>query len=148
MSDRVTVNFKNGENKISTERGRWCNICRWVNGQEYEDKLLQLYLLWYRNDEAFVKANGKRKSFHNCSNSLNRFHICQHYDKYKERCEKEKISLHHWAIPPHIHKAAKKKSRGGYKKRGPAAIGLQSHDRSLWVHKSRDSTCSSKSHCN
>jgi hypothetical protein len=64
-----------------------------------------MYLLWYRNNEAFVKANGKRKSFHKGSNSSNRFHLRQHYDIYKERCEKANIPLHHWAIPPNISKA-------------------------------------------
>jgi hypothetical protein len=38
---------------------------------------------------------------------LNRFHIRQHYDIYKERCEKEKIPINHWAIPPNIVKATK-----------------------------------------
>jgi hypothetical protein len=28
MSDRVTVNFKNGDKKTVTEKGRWCNLCR------------------------------------------------------------------------------------------------------------------------
>ena len=30
---------------------------------------------------------------------LCRFHIHQHYDIYKERCEKADISVNHWAIP-------------------------------------------------
>ena len=128
MSDRVTMNFKNGDNKISTERGQWCNICRWVNGQEYEDKL---YLLWYRNDKAFVKANGKRKSFHKGSNSSNHIHICQHYSDYKERCEKADIPMHHWAIPPNVHKATKavevEAARKAHimKKRGQQQLGFQ-----------------------
>jgi hypothetical protein len=48
-----------------------------------------------------------RKAFHKGGNSSNRFHIRQHYEIYKERCEKEKIPLNHWAIPPNIVKAKK-----------------------------------------
>ena len=46
-----------------------------------------------------------RKAFHKGSNSSNRFHIRQHYEVYKERCEKGKIPVHHWATPPNIVKA-------------------------------------------
>jgi hypothetical protein len=28
MSDRVMVEFKNGEKKIAKEKGRWCLLCR------------------------------------------------------------------------------------------------------------------------
>jgi hypothetical protein len=48
-----------------------------------------------------------RKAFHKGGNSSNRFHIRQHYDIYKERCEKGKIPVNHWAIPPNIIKATK-----------------------------------------
>ena len=51
--------------------------------------------------------NGMRKAFHKGGNSSNRFHIRQHYEIYKERCEKKKIPLNHWAIPPNIVKATK-----------------------------------------
>ena len=46
-----------------------------------------------------------RKAFHKGSNSSNRFHIRQHFDIYQERCEKGKIPVNHWAIPPKIVKA-------------------------------------------
>ena len=75
------------------------------NHKKHEDKLL--HLLWYRNNEEFVKTSGMRKAFHKGGNSLNRFHIRQHYEIYKERCEKDKIPLNHWAIPPNIVKAKK-----------------------------------------
>ena len=52
-----------------------------------------------RNDKAFIKSNGKRKAFHKGSNSSCRFHIRQHYDTYKERCETADIPVNHWAIP-------------------------------------------------
>ena len=51
--------------------------------------------------------SGMRKAFHKGGNSSNRFHIRQHYEIYKERCEKDKIPLNHWAIPPNIVKAKK-----------------------------------------
>jgi len=49
--------------------------------------------------------NGKRKAFHKGGNSSCRLHIRQHYPIYKERCEKEKIPVTHWAIPQSIWKA-------------------------------------------
>ena len=49
--------------------------------------------------------NGMRKAFHKGGNSLNCFHIHQHYVIYKERCEKGKILINHWATPPNIVKA-------------------------------------------
>lgn len=52
-----------------------------------------------RIDDKFIKLHGKRKTFFKGGNSTCRLHICQHYKLYKERCEKEKIPLHHWAIP-------------------------------------------------
>ena len=52
-----------------------------------------------RNDEAFIKSNGKRKAFLKGGNSSCRFHIRQHYDLYKEKCEKADIPVNHWAIP-------------------------------------------------
>jgi hypothetical protein len=38
-----------------------------------------------------------------------RFHIRQHYEIYKERCEKEDILINHWAIPRPIWKAMEEK---------------------------------------
>ena len=52
-----------------------------------------------RNDKAFIKSNGKQKAFHKGSNLSCRFHIHQHYDTYKERCETVDIPVNHWAIP-------------------------------------------------
>jgi hypothetical protein len=56
--------------------------------------------------------NGLRKAFHKGGNSSNRFHIRQHYDIYKEKCEKGKIPMNHWAIPPNVVKAAKVAAQG------------------------------------
>ena len=85
----------------------------------------ELYLLWYRNNEEFVSKNGKRKAFHKGGNSSNRFHIRQHYDEYKERCEKANIPLHHWAIPPHVHKAAKAEAEAEQRAEGTKMQGQQ-----------------------
>ena len=30
MSDKVTVKFEIKESKYNTEKGRWCNVCKWV----------------------------------------------------------------------------------------------------------------------
>ena len=57
-----------------------------------------------RDDEEFIKIHGKRKAFHKGGNSSCRLHIRQHYQLYKERCEKEKIPINHWAIPRPIWK--------------------------------------------
>ncbi len=40
-----------------------------------------------------------RKAFHKGSNTSCRFHIRQHYEIYKNNCEKADIPVHHWAIP-------------------------------------------------
>ena len=62
------------------------------------------YQKCYRVDENFVKKHGKRKAFHVGGNSSCRAHLRQHYDVYKERCEKENIPVNHWAIPRPIWK--------------------------------------------
>jgi len=59
-------------------------------------------LLISRDDERFVKLHGKRKAFHKGGNSSGRMHIRQHYELYKEKCEKEGIAINHWAIPREI----------------------------------------------
>jgi hypothetical protein len=70
-----------------------------------------------RADEAFIKVHGKRKAFHKGGNSSCRAHIRQHYNLYKQKCEKENIPLNHWAIPRDIwkvmeeEKEAKKQGR-------------------------------------
>ena len=55
-----------------------------------------------RIDERFIKMNGKRKAFFKGGNSTCRLHIRQHFELYKERCKKEDIPVHHWAIPRSI----------------------------------------------
>jgi hypothetical protein len=40
---------------------------------------------------------------------LCRFHICQHYEIYKEKCEKRNILMNHWAISRAIWKVMEKK---------------------------------------
>ncbi len=46
-----------------------------------------------------------RKSFHKGGNSSCRFHIRQHYNTYKGKCDAADIPLNHWAIPRNIWKA-------------------------------------------
>ena len=58
---------------------------------------------------------GKRKAFFMGGNSTCRQHICCHYKVYKERCEAQKISENHHAIPRNVlaeRRAAKKKGMG------------------------------------
>lgn len=62
------------------------------------------YLLLAREDIQFVKVHGKRKAFHKGGNSSCRVHVRQHYVLYKEKCEKGKIPINHWAIPREIWK--------------------------------------------
>jgi hypothetical protein len=62
--------------------------------------------------------NGLRKAFHKGSNSSNRFHIRQHYEIYKERCEKGNISMNHWATPPNIAKAKALAAQDGQQQLG------------------------------
>ena len=57
-----------------------------------------------RNDERFIKLNGRRKAFFKGGNSTCRLHIHQHYELYKEKCAKGNIPEHHWAIPRNIWK--------------------------------------------
>ena len=52
-----------------------------------------------RNDKQFVKLHGKCKVFFKEGNSTCHLHIHQHFELYKERCKKENIPVHHWAIP-------------------------------------------------
>jgi hypothetical protein len=64
-----------------------------------------MYLLGLsRADVGFVKVHGKRKAFHKGSNYSCRLHIRQHYEIYKEKCEKADIPVSHWAIPREIWK--------------------------------------------
>jgi len=63
------------------------------------------YYLLTRGDEAFVKAHGKHKAFHKEGNSSCHAHIHQHYNLYKQKCEKGNILMNHWAIPCDIWKA-------------------------------------------
>jgi hypothetical protein len=58
-----------------------------------------------------------RKAFHKGSNSSNRWHIRQHYEIYKERCERGNIKMNHWATPPKIAKA-KEAQRDGQQQLG------------------------------
>jgi len=57
-----------------------------------------------REDEVFIKKHGKRKAFHKGENSSCRSHMRQHYDIYKERCEKAGVPVNHWVIPRDIWK--------------------------------------------
>jgi hypothetical protein len=60
--------------------------------------------LRYRGDEKHVKAVGLRKCFLTGGNSTLRQHCRQHYEIYKEMCEKDNVPLNHHAIPPQIAK--------------------------------------------
>jgi len=100
MSDKVTVRFKIAADKFVTERGRWCNLCKWAITHK-----VQIPFFTYdasREDMKFIKLNGTRKAFHMGGNSSCRQHIRQHYALYKERCEKANIPVNHWAIPRSI----------------------------------------------
>ena len=57
-----------------------------------------------RADEHFIKLHSKRKAFFKGGNSSCRMHIRQHFELYKEKCEKGDIPIHHWAIPRSIWK--------------------------------------------
>jgi hypothetical protein len=52
-----------------------------------------------RDDEIFIKQNGKRKVFHLGSNSSCCQHICGHYKFYQTKCKELGITEHHYAIP-------------------------------------------------
>ena len=75
-----------------------------------------------RNNEVFLKENGKRKAFHKGGNLSCHFHIRQHYDIYKEKCEKDNIPINHWAIPRPIwnkmEKAKAEEKSGQLRKKG------------------------------
>ena len=45
-----------------------------------------------------MKLNSKRKALLKGGNSSCRFHICQHFALYKEKCDKADIPVAHWAI--------------------------------------------------
>ena len=66
---------------------------------------MNTYFYLFRNNKDFFQLNRVRKTFHKGSNSSNHFHIQQHYDIYKERCEKGEIQMNHWVTPQNIVKA-------------------------------------------
>jgi len=112
MSDRVTVKFKVGPDLYETEKGRWCHLCKYV-ARIYKRLL---YSLRCREDEQFTKLYGKRKALHKGGNSSCRFHIRQHYNVYKKKCDDAGIPVAHWAIPRDIWKAmeeAKEEAKRG-----------------------------------
>ena len=57
-----------------------------------------------RDDEKHVNEVGLWKCFLTGSNSTLRQHCQQHYEIYKELCEKDNVPLNHHAIPPRIAK--------------------------------------------
>jgi hypothetical protein len=65
-----------------------------------------------RNDEEFVKKNGKRKAFFTGGNSSCRQHIRQHYTIYQERCKEADLPEHHWAIPRPLWRKMQEGKRG------------------------------------
>ena len=56
----------------------------------------------FRDDKNFTKAHGKRRAFYKDGNSSCCQHIHQHYDMYKEGCEKGGIDISHHAVPRHV----------------------------------------------
>ena len=60
--------------------------------------------MYDRLDEDFVKQYGKRKACHKGRNSSCRLHLYQHYEEYKEKCERANVPINHWAIPREIWK--------------------------------------------
>jgi hypothetical protein len=80
-------------------------------------KLLKLS----RADNAFISGHGMRKAFHIGGNSSCRQHIRQHYEVYKTRCDAERITIHHWAIPRPVWKEmqmAKNERKAGRSQQG------------------------------
>ena len=79
-----------------------------THASELRTNVLEMreYITYFlsRDDEAFVKAHGKRKAFHKGGNSSCRLHIHQHYDLYKEKCLKADIPENHWCLPRSIWK--------------------------------------------
>lgn len=55
-----------------------------------------------REDEIFVRKNGKRKAFHLGSNSSCRQHIRIHYEEYQQRCVEGGIPENDHAVPREI----------------------------------------------
>ena len=76
------------------------------------------YLLCCRDDEQFTKLNRKRKAFHKGGNSSCHFHIRQHYNVYKKKCNDADIPIAHLAIPRPIWKAMEEAKEEA--KRGPS----------------------------
>ena len=76
------------------------------------------YLLCCRDDEQFTKLNGKHKAFHKGWNSSCRFHIHQHYNVYKKKCDDADIPIAYWAILRPIWKAMEEVKEEA--KRGPS----------------------------
>jgi len=46
-----------------------------------------------------------RKAFFKGGNSTCRFHLRQHYERYKEKCGAADVAINHWAIPRKIWQA-------------------------------------------
>ena len=46
-----------------------------------------------------------RKAFFKGGNSTCRFHLRQHYERYKEKCVAADVAINHWAIPRKIWRA-------------------------------------------
>jgi hypothetical protein len=65
-----------------------------------------------RNDEEFVRKQGKRKAFFTGGNSSCRHHIRQHYLIYQKKCKDGNIPEHHWAIPRAIWKIMEDEKNG------------------------------------
>ncbi|KIM58355.1 hypothetical protein SCLCIDRAFT_55519, partial [Scleroderma citrinum Foug A] len=81
FTDRVRVKFVIA-GKVDLLWGRWCMICK--------------------EDEIFVRKNGKRKAFHLGSNSSCRQHIRIHYEEYQQRCVEGGIPENDHAVPREI----------------------------------------------
>ena len=69
-----------------------------------------------RGDEEFIKLHGKRKAFFKGGNSSCCLHIRQHFELYKDKCEKGNIPLHHWAVPRTIWKEMEEEKEATKKK--------------------------------
>ncbi|KAG2359518.1 hypothetical protein BDR07DRAFT_1378634 [Suillus spraguei] len=82
FTQKCTVKFIGIEGVVDTKRGHWCIVCK--------------------DDEIFVKQNGKCKAFHLGSNSSCRQHICGHYEFYQAICKELGIAEHHYAIPQEL----------------------------------------------
>jgi len=70
------------------------------------------YSQYCKDDEVFIKKQGKCKAFHLGPNSSCRQHIRGHYSLYKERCAEQNLEVHHYAVLREILRKRAKLEKG------------------------------------